>query len=177
MWIAVYIEYVGVSSPSPVHALYMTDLDILRTISFTMSASNKPTIVIVPGAWQRIIAFHPFANRLKDCGYNVECVGVPSTGGTELPLTGLSEDIAAIRAVLQPLSEQGKEIIVLTHSAGGVSGSGAVKGLDAKSRKEAGLSGGVVRVIYMAAFMIPKGVSIMDMLGGQPLPWMKLEVR
>lgn len=136
----------------------------------------KPTIVIVPGAWQRIDAFLPFADRLKQAGYGVECVGVPSTGGTELPLTGLPEDIAAVRAALQPLVEQGRDVVLLVHSAGGVSGSGAVRGLDAKTRREAGLAGGVTRVIYMTAFMIPKGKSIMGMLGGQPLPWMIVQV-
>lgn len=140
-------------------------------------AAPKPTIVIVPGAWQRSAAFVPFANLLKKSGYDAECVDVPSTGGTERPLTGLPEDVAAVRAVLAPLvAEQGRDVVVLTHSAGGVSGSAAVRGLDARTRKEAGLSGGVVRVIYMAAFMIPEGASIMDMLGGQPLPWMIVEV-
>lgn len=139
--------------------------------------ATKPTIVIVPGAWQRIAAFVPFADILRKSGYDAECVGVPSTGGTELPLTGLPEDVAAIRAVLEPLVEGGKDVVVLAHSAGGVSGSAAVRGLDARTRKEAGLSGGVILVTYMAAFMIPKGVSIMDMLGGQPLPWMVVEVR
>lgn len=140
-------------------------------------AATKPTIVLVPGAWQRTVAFLPFAESLKKAGYGAECVTLPSTGGTEQPLPGLPEDIKAIRTVLEPLVDAGKEIVLLTHSAGGVSGSAAVQGLDVKTRKEAGLAGGVARVIYMAAFMIPKGSSLMEMLGGQPLPWMVVEVR
>lgn len=76
-----------------------------------MSTSIEPTIVIVCGAWQRITAFYPFAHLLKDRGCAVHCVNVPSTGGTEVPLTGLSEDTKAIRVVLQPLIEQGEEVI------------------------------------------------------------------
>lgn len=140
-------------------------------------ASSKPTIFIVPGAWQLPTAFVPFTERLQKAGYDALVVPLPSVGGTTQPLPGLPEDIAAIRAKLQPLvEEQQKEVLLLTHSAGGVSGSAAVQGLDAKSRAAKGLEGGVVRVVYMAAFMIPKGSSLMEMLGGQPLPWMVVEV-
>lgn len=137
---------------------------------------TKPTIVIVPGAWQLTSCFIPFADLLRSKGFETEIVTMPSVGGTELPLTGLPEDIAAVRAVIQPLVEAGREIVLLTHSAGGVSGGGAVKGLDVKSRKEAGLAGGVIRIIYMAAFMVPKGSSLLQMLGGKPAPWMVVEV-
>jgi alpha-beta hydrolase superfamily lysophospholipase len=139
---------------------------------------SKPTIVIVivPGAWQLISCFAPFAGLLKSKGFDTEVVDMPSVGGTQLPLTGLAEDIEAVRTVVQPLVEAGREVLLLTHSAGGVSGGGAVKGLDARTRKEAGLPGGVVRVIYMAAFMVPKGSSLLQMLGGKPAPWMVVEV-
>lgn len=137
---------------------------------------TKPTVVIVPGAWQFTSVFHPFADLLRSRGFETEVVDMPSVGGTQLPLTGLPEDIAAVRRVIQPLVETGKEIVLLTHSAGGVSGGGAVNGLDIKSRKEAGLSGGVTRVIYMAAFMVPKDSSLLEMLGGKPAPWMVVEV-
>lgn len=137
---------------------------------------SKPTIVIVPGAWQLISVFVPFADLLKTKGFDTEIVDMPSVGGTQLPLTGLAEDIAAVRAVVQPLVEAEREVVLLTHSAGGVSGGGAVKGLDVRTRREAGLRGGVVRVIYMAAFMVPKGSSLLQMLGGKPAPWMLVEV-
>lgn len=137
---------------------------------------TKPVIVIVPGAWQLPSAFAPFADLLRSNGFDTEVVAMPSVGGTQLPLTGLTEDIAAVRRVIHPLAEAGREVVLLTHSAGGVSGGGAIKGLDARARKEAGLPGGVTRIIYMAAFMVPKGSSLLEMLGGKPAPWMVLEV-
>ncbi|KUI59066.1 Pyrethroid hydrolase [Cytospora mali] len=137
--------------------------------------ASKPTIVIVPGAWQLTTGYAPFADLLRQSGFDTKCVTMPSTGGTQLPLTGLAEDIAAVRAVIQSLVDAGKEVVLLVHSAGGVSGSGGVRGLDVKTRKKAGLSGGVTRVIYMAAFMLPKGTCLLDMVGGEPLPWMVLQ--
>lgn len=139
-------------------------------------AASKPTILIVPGAWEFTTIFAPFCELLHKSGYETEVVDLPSTGGTELPLPGLPEDIAAIRAVLEPLVAAGKDVLLLAHSSGGLSGSAAAKGLDVKTRKEANLPGGVTRVVYMTAFMIPKGGSLMEMLGGNPLPWMVVEV-
>lgn len=139
-------------------------------------ATPKPTILIIPGAWQLAEAFHPFAATLRKAGFEAQAVALPSTGGTALPLTGLPEDIAAIRGALAPLVGAGKHVVLLTHSAGGVSGSAALRGLDVATRRAAGLAGGVARIVYMAAFMVPKGSSLMQMLGGQPLPWMNLQV-
>lgn len=138
--------------------------------------TSKPTVVIVPGAWQLGNAYVPFVDLLKQTGFDAQYVAMPSTGGTQLPLTGLPGDILAVRAVVQELVDAGKEVVLLTHSAGGVSGSGAVKGLDVKTRKETGLSGGVIRIIYMAAFVVPKGSSLLVMLGGKPTPWMVKQV-
>lgn len=132
--------------------------------------ASKPTIVIVPGAWQTTGVYQHLADLLKQAGYAPQIIKLPSTGGTDLPLTGLTEDIAAIQAVIKPLVEAGKDIVVVAHSAGGVSGGGAVIGLDVKTRKAAGQSGGVSKVIYLAAFLITKGTSLLDLLGGRPLP-------
>ncbi|ROV92371.1 hypothetical protein VMCG_09112 [Cytospora schulzeri] len=137
--------------------------------------ASKPTIVIVPGAWQLPTGYTPFADLLKRSGFGSEVVDKPSTGSTGNPPAGLPEDIAAVREVVQPLVDAGKEVVLLTHSAGGVSGSGAVKGLDVKARKEAGLPGGITRVIYMTAAMVPKGSSLLELLGGKPLHWMNVQ--
>lgn len=137
---------------------------------------SKPTIIIVPGAWQLPPAFANIVKLLQETGYPTVHVPLPTVGGTELPLAGLSDDVDAVRKVLVPIVEEGKEVVVIGHSAGGISMSGAVEGYDAGSRKAAGKNGGVVRCIFMTAFVLPKGQSLLGMLGGQPLPWMVVEV-
>lgn len=134
--------------------------------------ASKPTVVIVPGAFQLPIGYQPFADVLKQAGFDAVVIDKPSTGTTTLPLPGLPEDIEAIRKVVIPLIDAGKEVVVLAHSAGGVSSSGAVKGLDVKTRKAAGLPGGVTRLIFMSAAMVPKGQCMIDVLGGDKLHWM-----
>jgi hypothetical protein len=51
-------------------------------------------------------------------------------------------------------------------------GAGAFESLGYSQRSKAGLPGGVIMVVWMAAFATPKGQSLLDMLGGNWLPWM-----
>lgn len=138
-------------------------------------STTKPTIVIVPGAWQKPAAFASIVAKLQQAGYPTVLVPLPSVGGVA-PI-GLSDDIDEVLKVLRPLvEEQNKEVVLIGHSAGGISASGAVEGLDAASRAKAGKQGGVLKVVFLAAFVVPKGQSLLGMLGGNPLPWMVVEV-
>lgn len=140
-------------------------------------ATPKPAIVIVPGAWQLASSYAPFATQLQEAGFAAEVIAYPSVGGTQSPLPGLAEDVVETRKVLTKFADEGKETVVLCHSYGGVVGSCATEGHTVAERAQEGKRGGVRLVVYMAAFMIPKGKSLMDMLGGQPLPWMDVQVR
>ncbi|KAL2066213.1 hypothetical protein VTL71DRAFT_2284 [Oculimacula yallundae] len=138
-------------------------------------SSSKPTIVIAPGAWQLVAGFSDFASLLQGAGFSVEIVDYPSVGGTSSPLPGLEDDVAATRKTLSKVLEEGKEVLLLCHSYGGVVGSCAVEGYSTVERKKEGKKGGVSLVVYMTAFMIPKGKSLLDMLNGKPLPWMDVQ--
>ncbi len=141
-----------------------------------MSAPKKPTIVIVPGSWQLPLVWDEFRALLARAQYQSYHVNLPSVGGTTLPLTGLAEDVAAVQLAVQGFADCGDEIILLCHSSGGVVGSNAVEGYDIATRRAAGKKGGVIRVVYLSAFMLPAGQSLLGMLGGVPLPWMVVSV-
>lgn len=138
---------------------------------------SKPSIIIVPGAWQTPPAFKGIVNVLETAGYPTVHVPLPTVGGEALPLAGLDDDVEAVRKVLAPLVDEGKDVVLIGHSSGGVSMSAVVEGFDTASRAAAGKKGGVVKCIFLAAFVIPKGSSLLEMLGGQPLPWMVINVR
>ncbi|KAK4098783.1 alpha/beta-hydrolase [Parathielavia hyrcaniae] len=140
-----------------------------------MAAATKPTIVIVPGSWQLPSAWDEFRAVVARAGHEVYHVSLPSVGGTELPLTGLTEDVAAVQHVVEGLADHGDEIVLLCHSSGGLVGSNAVMGYDIATRNALGKKGGVIRIVYLSAFMLPAGMSLMDMLGGVPLPWMVVD--
>jgi alpha-beta hydrolase superfamily lysophospholipase len=140
-----------------------------------MSAA-KPTIIIAHGAWQSALDYQDFTDQLKSAGYPVEISQLPSVGGTSDPLPGLDDDVSVIRGLLAKATDEGKEVILLMHSYGGVVGSCAVEGFDHASRAKEGKTGGVTVALYMSAFMIPKGATLFSMLGGQPPPWMNVQV-
>lgn len=125
---------------------------------------TNPTIVVVPGAWQKPTFFENFCQKLRDAGYPTKQVVLPSVGGNDLPLAGLPEDVAAVQAVLARLAQQGKRVILLGHSSGGAVASNAAEGFD------------VDGIIYTTAFAVPKGVCMMDLMGGKPLHWMDVQV-
>jgi len=157
--------------------LIFSDCVVIWNIGNLKMTVTKPTIVFSHGAWQTAAGYDVFAQKLNALGYATEVPALPSVGGTEKPLPGLPEDIAAVREALARHADQGRDIILLCHSYGGVVGSNAVEGLDFASRKAQGKNGGVILTIYLSAFMVPKGKSLLDMLGGKPLPWMSIEVR
>ncbi|KAL5042641.1 hypothetical protein BDW71DRAFT_136851 [Aspergillus fruticulosus] len=137
--------------------------------------ATKATILFSIGAWITPSTFDAVRARLSERGIPSEAPAHPSIGALP-PTKTLADDIASLKSVLKKLVEvEEKDVIVVGHSYGGVVASGAVEGLAKADRESAGQNGGVVRIAYMAAFALDKGQSLLDMLGGQYLPWMEVE--
>ncbi|KAL4931091.1 alpha/beta hydrolase [Aspergillus undulatus] len=136
--------------------------------------ASVPTIVFSIGSWLPTASFDTLREKLTEKGIPTEVPAHPSVGA-EPPTKTLTDDIASLKSVLTRLVDEGKDVIVVGHSSGGISGSGAIQGLAKANRKASGLNGGIVMVVFMAAFVLDKGQSLLDMLGGQYLPWMEVE--
>ncbi|OJD32277.1 uncharacterized protein BKCO1_3900087 [Diplodia corticola] len=137
-------------------------------------STAKPTLVFAPGAWHTPDCFDIVREQLHQRGWATEGVAYPSVGA-EPPTKGLAEDAAAVRATLQRLADEAKEIVLVVHSYGGLVGQNAIEGLGFHQRQKAGKKGGVIMFVYLTAFVAPKGATIKAMLGGQFLPWMKFD--
>lgn len=137
-----------------------------------MTSTEKPTVVFIPGAWHLPEAFDTVRQILTTRGFPSAAVSLPSTGA-ESPTLSLSDDILSARLVVEQLVNDGKKVMVVAHSYGGLVASGAVKHLGYAQRRDAGSKGGVIMLVYMAAFAATKGSSTLDLLGGKPLPWMR----
>ncbi|KUM64625.1 hypothetical protein ACN42_g2439 [Penicillium freii] len=135
---------------------------------------DKPTFVFSLGAWLTPVVFDAVRGRLDTLGYPSECPAHPSIGA-EPPSLTLEDDVASLRRVLTTLADEGKDIVLVAHSYGGVVASTASEGLVKPVRAESGKLGGIVKVVYLAAFALDKGQSLLGMLGGVYLPWMKVE--
>ncbi|RAH44572.1 alpha/beta hydrolase [Aspergillus brunneoviolaceus CBS 621.78] len=135
---------------------------------------NSPVIVFSLGAWITPPFFHALRAQLQDLGFASKCPAHPSIGA-EPPSKTLSDDVASLRRLLTNLADAENEIVVVAHSYGGVVASNAVDGLSKTTRAQSGQAGGVVQVIYLAAFALDRGQSLLEMLGGSFLPWMQVE--
>lgn len=130
-----------------------------------------PTIVFTPGAWHGTWAFDTVRSQLEALGYPTAAVALPSVGNTNASV-GVTEDAAALKAELTTLTDAGQDVVMVGHSYGGVVISAASEGYGYKNRSAAGLEGGVIMAVYMTAFAVPTGTSLVDGLGGEYLWWM-----
>ncbi|EUC40445.1 hypothetical protein COCMIDRAFT_108796 [Bipolaris oryzae ATCC 44560] len=135
---------------------------------------STPTIVFVPGAWHTPGCFDVTREQLHQRGWETEAVAHPSVGA-EPPKKGLADDAVALRSTLEGLADDGKDIVLVVHSYGGLVGQNALEGLGYNQRQAVGKKGGVIILVYLAAFVASKGATVQAMLGGQFLPWIQFD--
>jgi pimeloyl-ACP methyl ester carboxylesterase len=125
-----------------------------------------PVIVLAHGAFHDSLCWEKLIPKLEAQGFTCRTVDFPSTCATPTPHT-LDADIKALRDVVDKEVNAGHDVAVVMHSWGGVPGGSAMVGYSKEQRAAKGLSGGVVRLIYVAALLIPAGKNIFDTLGPQ----------
>jgi pimeloyl-ACP methyl ester carboxylesterase len=107
----------------------------------------RPNIVLVHGAWADGSSWRGVIKRLQADGYHVTA--------PQFPLTGLAEDVARLRQVLDL---QDGPVIVAGHSYGGQ----VITALGADAPNVAGL-------VYIAAFGLDQGESLGGLLSQGPV--------
>ncbi len=147
------------------------------------NSHHKPTIVLIPGAWHSPSHYHELILRLHKAGYATQCLRLPSVNpdpGTA-EQADVANDIAFTREkILLPLvDEAGEDVVVVMHSYGGIPGSGAARGLSKVERRSRGLQGGVVGLVFIAAFPAKEGQSLVSLaapLDGEQSPATAFEI-
>ena len=122
--------------------------------------TDKPYILLVHGAWLSASPYASLLSHLQDLGFGTTCSRLPTASNDIPPKHSLSDDTALIQRELTSLADERKAVVVLMHSYGGVVGSNALEGMGWAERQSRGLNGGVVHIIYMAAFLLPLGMYI-----------------
>jgi pimeloyl-ACP methyl ester carboxylesterase len=108
--------------------------------------SDKPTVVLVHGAWADGSCWSAVIKSLQTDGYHVVA--------PQFPETSLKDDVARLRQVLR---RQTGPIVVVGHSYGGQIMTAL--GPD---------SGSVMALVYVAAFGLDEGESLGKLLAGGP---------
>ena len=130
-----------------------------------VSNTMKPTIVIVPCAWQNIECYESLRGALSSLGYGSICRSPPST---TLPHgdTDLAADVTSMPdSVLQPLLVEEKDFVLLMHSFSGLYGGASVRGLSRTERAAQCLRGGVIALVYKAIACVASGITTLERMG------------
>jgi pimeloyl-ACP methyl ester carboxylesterase len=117
---------------------------------------QRPTLLIVPGAFDGAWAWEPVLGSLRERGVRVEVIArLPSAGADPSGLGDLGDDAEHLRARVDQVAGP---VVLCGHSYGGM--------------VIAELAGhpAVIHSIYVAALWPARGQSVTDLLGGGTLP-------
>ncbi|KAK3312977.1 Alpha/beta hydrolase fold-1 [Apodospora peruviana] len=129
--------------------------------------SPKPTIVFVAGAWHGPELWDKVSTLLEEQDYRCVAVALPTTQSTA---AGISDDVKAVRHAIEAETSQGRDVVVVAHSYGGVVGPSAIKDLTAKTDAQGSSFGCVRGLVMMATGFMPTGVGFLEAGGGTPPP-------
>ncbi|KAL2062323.1 hypothetical protein VTL71DRAFT_6589 [Oculimacula yallundae] len=137
--------------------------------------STKPTLVLVHGAFHGPECFHLIQPKLEALGFPVVAVALVTAGRTN-PTATYRDDVTAIHEILLPILDEGKEVVMVAHSWGGVPGAASIEGHSTQDRKARGLEGGVISLLMIAcAVILKKGTSLAEANGaGDSVDWMEM---
>ncbi|KAJ5018155.1 hypothetical protein K4K57_006220 [Colletotrichum sp. SAR 10_99] len=109
---------------------------------------SKPTVILVHGAWHSPAHYREFLDILEKKGY-------PET--------------------IQKVADQGKEIIGIAHSYGGIIATETFAGFGVKARAAEGKAGGVKWLVYCCAFIMEGNETMYDIAPPELLLWQTVE--
>ena len=137
--------------------------------------STKPTILLVPGAWFNPLTYSTFLSLLQNSSYPVTSCTYPSLNPSDPATANAAADTEHVlkKSLLPLIEEEGKDVVIIAHSYGGVPGSAAARGLSKAERSREGRKGGVVGLIHISSFVLPGGASVADGQGGILPGWVK----
>lgn len=117
-----------------------------------MASNTKPTIVMVPGAWHPASSFGIFEKTMQKRGYETEAIKLQTVGNVG---ASVEDDTEHIRSKLLSHIEQGKDVLLISHSFAGFGSTSAITGLHKRTRAAKGLKGGLVGVVWLSSFLPP----------------------
>jgi pimeloyl-ACP methyl ester carboxylesterase len=133
--------------------------------------SDLPTLVFVPGAWHRPTCYNKIIELLQN-KHQIKCISItlPSTKGD--PSATFKDDLDVAQSAIARETIQGRNVVIIAHSYGGIVGNSAVKGFTRPHAhdSEHTSSGYVVGIVLIASGFALTGLSFMDPLFGIPPP-------
>ncbi|OAP63370.1 hypothetical protein AYL99_02597 [Fonsecaea erecta] len=135
---------------------------------------SKPSLLLIPGSFALPEFYDPIIDAVAAKGYEIKGLHKPSVGlasgqGREgVAPPSMYDDAAFIAKEAEKLADQGKDVILLGHSYGGVPLTESTKGLSKEERQKQGKPGGIVNLAYMTALVPAVGQAAMSVLADVP---------
>ncbi|KAF8205349.1 Alpha/beta hydrolase fold-1 [Mycena galopus ATCC 62051] len=129
-----------------------------------MSAAPKPTIIIIPASFSPVSLYDAVIADLESHGYSVKGVELQTVGRRD-KAPSMYDDAAAVASVASQLADEGKDVVLVAHSYGGVVACEASKGLAKNVREKEGKKGGIVRIVFVAALVPAEGEPSLGVFG------------
>lgn len=129
----------------------------------------KPAIVLVHDAFHQPHHYEATLRPLRERGFTVAAPALPTTGAR--PGTAYQDDVAVLmHEALQPLLDQGRDVVLVAHGFGALPASQCVEGEAVAERADCGLAGGVCHYVNVCGLAYPhKGRSILGTESDFPL--------
>jgi pimeloyl-ACP methyl ester carboxylesterase len=117
----------------------------------------EATVVLVHGAWHGPWAWEHVVESLAADGIPTVVVDLPSSGPDPAALGDLHDDVALLQGTLEEIDGP---IVIVAHSYGGAPVTEAAAG-----------ASDIAHIVYLTAFMLDEGESLLGLVGGQAPPW------
>ena len=131
--------------------LFITMVASMFAIAAIAQNNNKPTIVLVHGAWSDVRAWKAVTPLLKAKGLNVKAVNLPGHGNDNTPFTSITLQ-SYIDAVKKEIGNT-KNVILVGHSMAGI----------VISQVAEDMPGNIKKLVYLAAYLPANGQSLLDL--------------
>src|SRR4051794_36383068 len=127
-----------------------------------MTAFPRATFVLIHGAWQGAWAWDTIVPRLKAAGHDAIAVDLPGNGHNPMPpaevtLARYADHVAGI------IDATAGPIVMVGHSMGGIT---AAQACELRPER-------VALAIFVAAFLLPDGMSVLEFYQQNLEPWMQ----
>lgn len=152
--VAIIISFIVIITQNPSGCLCLIQLFLYQ---FFLRLMDKPTILIVPGGFTLPELYSDIITHVVSEGYSVQALHLPSVGyKTNVPGT-MQDDAAFVASEISKHANEGKDVVLIAHSYGGLPATESTKGLSKVDRQRQGNTGGLVRLAYISCIILPVG--------------------
>lgn len=140
--------------------------------------SDLPTLVLVPGSWHQPVCYDKIVKLLQE-QHKLRCATVTLPSTLDNPSATFKDDLNAAQKVISNETSQGRNVVVVAHSYGGMVGNSAVKGFTrpkpgdlttTQDQSQSQSTGYVIGIILIASGFTLTGLAFMDPFLGHPPP-------